>query len=389
MLELLLLLLPIAVIFGWVMGSRHVKLSTDSGEQATQSSYLLGLNYLINEQPDKAVDVLIKMLEVNSDTVETHLALGNLFRRRGEVERAIRVHQNLIARPQLSKTQKKQALLELAQDYMRAGMLDRAERLFLELMEFGGDLSLTLTNLVNIYQLQKDWQQAIAVAKKLGMFPGGNIGHAIAHYYCELAEQMRLVEGDFAGARDYIKEALRHDKNCVRANIILGEIFFNEGRYDDAIVTFKKIYDQDEDYVSEIVELIYRCYLYLGKEEDLLDYLSQRIENNPRIHYILTMVDYIFHRHGAAKALQYLSEYMSRCLSLRGLGKMLNLYVNYGDGKLPLQLSILNECVEKILVDKPIYRCVHCGFSGKNLYWQCPSCKRWNAIKPIHDLEGD
>ena len=133
MLQLLLLLLPIAAVSGWFLGYRRKKYIEDENESAFISpDYFLSLNYLINEQPDKAVDVFIRMLEVNTDTVETHLALGNLFRRRGEVDRAIRIHQNLIARPQLAKAQRMQALFELAQDYLRVGVLDRAEKLFLE-----------------------------------------------------------------------------------------------------------------------------------------------------------------------------------------------------------------------------------------------------------------
>src|SRR4030065_2811850 len=136
MLQLLLLLLPIAAISGWITGYRHKKSTEiEANPSLIPHDYFLGLNYLINEQPDKAVDVFIKMLEVNTDTVETHLALGNLFRRRGEVDRAIRIHQNLIARPSLRREQRSQALLELGQDYMQAGLLDRAESLFKELIE--------------------------------------------------------------------------------------------------------------------------------------------------------------------------------------------------------------------------------------------------------------
>ncbi len=207
MLDLLLLLLPIAAVSGWYGGYKH-KSSAAQKPNFLPRDYFIGLKYLIDEQPDKAVDIFIKMLEVNSDTVETHLALGGLFRRRGEVNRAIRIHQNLIARPQLVKGQRVQALSELAQDYMRAGVLDRAENLFLELLELDKGNEANFRYLLHIYEQQKDWEQAITIARKLH-----NMQPAIAHYYCELGDH---------------KKALLMDKNCVRATLLQGAMHIND-----------------------------------------------------------------------------------------------------------------------------------------------------------------
>ncbi|EKD45853.1 MAG: hypothetical protein ACD_69C00106G0002 [uncultured bacterium] len=389
MLQLLLLLLPIAAISGWITGYRHRK-STEVEIDGSfiPSDYFLGLNYLINEQPDKAVDVFIKMLEVNTDTVETHLALGNLFRRRGEVDRAIRIHQNLIARPQLPQKQRMQALFELAQDYLRAGVLDRAERLFLELIELGGDVTVSLNNLINIYQQQRDWQQAITAAKKIENLSGISMNSAIAHYYCELAEQAR-INNNKEQAYDYLKNTLEHDKNCARANIILGQLFFESGEYQQAIKVSKMVYEQDAEYVSEVIELLAKSYKKIGLEEEFVDYLAMRIAEKPRIYYILAMADYLQDKQGDKVAIEYLSKQMPRCLSLRGLERMLGLYINQVDITMKEQLSLLKEFTDRLIENKPVYRCVHCGFAGKNIYWQCPSCKRWNTVKPIHGLEGD
>jgi lipopolysaccharide biosynthesis regulator YciM len=380
MLELLLLLLPLAVFGGWLMGRRHEKLHVqdEASGQTLQASYFQGLNYLINEEPDKAVDVFIKMLEVNSDTVETHLALGNLFRRKGEVERAIRIHQNLIARPQLSNAQRKQAMLELAQDYLRAGVLDRAEKLFLEVIEFGGDRSVSLRNLIHIYQLQKEWQQAINMAKQLEVVNKVSMAKTIAHYCCELAEQ--ACEND---AKRYLKGALEYDENCARASIILGKVLFKEKKYDEAIAAFKRVEYQDESYVSEIIDLLYQSHLQSNRSDEFVTYVGQHIKDNPRSCYVLAMVDCIYHDCGAAEALKYLAEQMPHCLSLRALGKMLDLYLNHPDIELPMQWPILKEFLEKLLANGSAYRCFHCGFSGKILYWQCPSCRRWGSVKPV------
>lgn len=387
MIQLLLLLLPVAAVSGWYAGYRHKK-TIEVDPPVMQQDYFLGLNYLINEQPDKAVDVFIKMLEVNTDTVETHLALGSLFRRRGEVDRAIRIHQNLIARPQLDRKQRAQALFELAQDYLRAGVLDRAERLFLELIELEGDVVSSLNNLINIYQQQKDWQQAIATAKKIASLSNVNVGSAIAHYYCELAEQSHN-DHRIQQAHGYLKEALSYDKNCARASIILGKLFIEASDYKQAIRAFRSVHEQDAEYISEVITLLADCYKTMNLEEEFVDYLSKRIAENPRIYFVLAMTDYIRDKQGDMVAIEYLSQQIHRCLSMRGLERMLSLYINSVGPGMKDKLLLLKEFIDKLSEHKPIYRCVHCGFAGRQLYWQCPSCRRWNSVKPIHGLEGD
>ncbi|MDR1012535.1 MAG: lipopolysaccharide assembly protein LapB [Coxiellaceae bacterium] len=389
MLQLFLLLLPIAALSGWFAGW-HYKRSVEIKSEGNfiPPGYFLGLNYLINDQPDKAVDVFIKMLQINTDTIETHLALGNLFRRRGEVDRAIRIHQNLIARPQLTQKQHLQALLELAQDYLRAGVFDRAERLFLEIINFGGDINLSLNSLINIYQQQKDWRKAIAAAKKLEFISSATMHTAIAHYYCELADYAKL-NNELSNAYAYLNDALNADINCARANIMLGNLYFTEDKYEQAIKVFRMVYQQDAEYVAEIIDLLGKCYQCVGRETEYINCLDSWIAEKPRIYYVLAMTDYLLTTKGDLTALNYLSCQLPKCLSLRGLERMLSLYINYVDDNMKDQLLLLKEFITKLLANKPIYRCIHCGFAGKNLYWQCPSCRCWNSVKPIHGLEGD
>lgn len=387
MFQLLLLLLPLAAVCGWYVGYRHKKI-VDIKLPVIHHDYFIGLNYLINEQPDQAVDVFIKMLEINTDTVEIHLALGSLFRRRGEVDRAIRIHQNIIARPQLGKKQRTQALFELAQDYLRAGVLDRAERLFLDLIKLEENVVTSLTNLINIYQQQKDWQQAINTAKKISSLGNINVDGAIAHYYCELAEQSRCGYRNHQ-AHEYLKEALHYDKHCARINIISGKLYVEEGKYQHAIRAFRSVHEQDAEYISEIISLLADCYKKINLEEEFIAYLNKSILQNPRIYFILAKVDYIREKQGDLVASEYLTEQIHRCLSMRGLERMLSLSINHVDPSTKDKLVLLKEFIDKLLEHKPIYRCIHCGFSGKQLYWQCPSCKRWNSVKPIHGLEGD
>jgi len=190
--NLLWLLLPVAALSGWYLGQRRADPGRDGGrERGLRSDYFKGINYLLNEQPDKAIEVFIKVLEVDQETVETHLALGNLYRRRGEVDRAIRIHQNLVARNTLSPEQRYEALLELGQDYLSAGLLDRAENLFKELAEASHYRVQALRQLIDIYEQEKDWDQAISCARQLERATGNQLGPVIAHYQCEQAEQLR------------------------------------------------------------------------------------------------------------------------------------------------------------------------------------------------------
>jgi len=384
--ELLLLLLPVAAACGWYAAYKHYSVRDEDVEDRFTRDYLVGLNYLINEQPDKAVDVFIKMLEVNSDTVETHLALGSLFRRRGEVDRATRIHQNLIARPQLTKEQRLHALFELGEDYLRAGMLDRAERVFLEIIELDGETTTSFNRLLHIYQQQKDWRQAIAIADKIRIHENVNI--PVAYYYCELAEAARAA-GEVDKTRDFLKLALAEDKTCVRANILLGRLNADVGAYQDAIDAYQKAIEQDPDYISEVLSQLRECYRRLDQDGEFMQYLYRCLALHPRISIVLILSNYIRSQKGDVAAIEFITEHIYRCLSLRGVAYLVDIYLDNVDLKTKSKLLLLKEFIAKLLHSKPVYRCVHCGFAGKQLYWQCPSCKRWGAIKPIHGMEGD
>ncbi|MCR4301001.1 MAG: lipopolysaccharide assembly protein LapB, partial [Sulfuricaulis sp.] len=255
---LLWLLLPLAAASGWFAArleqKRRARQSLD-----LPSAYFKGLNFLLNEQHDKAIEVFIRVLEVNSETVETHLALGNLFRRRGEVERAIRIHQNLIARPTLDKEQRSQALLELAQDYHKAGLFDRAENLFLELAEIRVHSEQALRVLLHIYQQEKEWEKAISIVQRLARLSGKNMNSMIAHFYCERAE-LDLSRQNDSSAREHLKQALAVDDKCVRASILLGDIAAQEGDLRGAIERWQRIEEQDIHYLGEVAERISDCF---------------------------------------------------------------------------------------------------------------------------------
>src|SRR6185437_13377966 len=230
-------LLPVTFVLGW-WASRQAGARRSGAEVSELSSdYFRGLNYLLNEEQDKAIEVFLKLAEYNRDTVETHLALGNLFRRRGEVDRAIRLHQHLVSRPNLSEPMKTVALLELGEDYMRAGLLDRAEALFADLVAMNAHAPSALRHLIAIYQHERDWNKAIEHARRLEVMTGEDEAPMIAQFYCELAERSRQ-HGARVEARDYLEQAFRCLPDCVRAWMLTGRLHAEEGQHAEAVQAY-------------------------------------------------------------------------------------------------------------------------------------------------------
>jgi lipopolysaccharide biosynthesis regulator YciM len=371
---------------GWYLGYRARHDQEEIQKVNLPRDYLVGLNYLLNEEPDKAVDIFVKMLEVDSHTVETHLAVAKLFRRRGEVDRAIRIHQNLIARPQLEKIYREQSFFELGHDYLSAGVLDRAERIFLDLVDVKSFSASALRSLLDIYQQEKAWENAIQTAKKLEIVLKKSMETVIAHHYCELAE-IAFTKGQNEQANRHLKEALETDKNCVRASLIQARLEMNQSDPKAALKSLKRIKNQNSDYLSEAIDPLASCYEAMGEEEKLVEYLLKMLEDHPRIPVVLILSERIRKWKGDKMAANFVADYVRRYPSISGLHLYVNLYLSNAEGQTKNDLIILQSLTKKLLADKPNYQCVTCGFSGKSLHWQCPSCKHWGSVKPIHSLE--
>jgi len=246
------LLLPSAALFGWVIGRRGGERHSDSQVSKLSTTYFRGLNYLLNEQPDKAIELFLHIAELDKDTFETQVALGHLFRRRGEVDRAIRLHQALVQRHDLSDAQKVQAMLALGEDYMRSGLLDRAETVFSDLAKIDQRAPQALRHLIGIYQAERDWPKAIENAMRYEAATGEPMGKLVAQFECELAERLR-GNGDAPGARDAVARAYQADSSSVRAGMIEGRIELDAGNDAAAIRAFERASRHDADYLPEIL----------------------------------------------------------------------------------------------------------------------------------------
>ena len=384
----LFLLLPIAALSGWYLGRKQRIHIPEHNSAEIPLDYIKGLNYLLNEQPDKAIDVFIQMLDVNSDTVETHLALGSLFRRRGEVDRAIRIHQNLIARPTLNTEQRMQALNELGQDYMRAGLLDRAEALFKELIESGPHTINALHQLIDIYQQEKDWEKAIETANLLAFKTGKPEKSTVAHFHCKMAEQ-ELRHNELNAALKLVKRALSTDNKCARASIIEGNIERRLGNYKSAIRAYRRIEDQDPDYIPEILEPLAACYESLKRTDEMVSYLREMLNRTGGISVMLALAELLRQQDGDTVSAEFIAKYLESRPSLRGMDRLIDLAVKHIKDPAREKLEALKNVTAQLVVNNPVYKCDICGFHGKTLHWQCPGCKHWNTVKPIQGVEGE
>lgn len=386
MYELLWLLLPVAAAAGWWAHKRSVARECEKSSQITHPAYFRGLNYLVNEEPDKAIDVFVQLLEVDTETVETHLALGSLFRRRGEVERAIRIHQNLIARPALSREQRAQALLELGKDYMRAGLYDRAENLFLELKEMKLYLRPALENLRTIYQQEKEWKAALQVADELEPLVSESLGLDKAHYYCELADEARH-SGKYDAASGLLKKAIAANNVCIRPNHMQAKIAIDRDDCRAAIKLLRKAADKDPDYLPEILPEIVECYKRLGETDALMQYLTALSESTPYVGVALTRVEMIRQKEGEAQASAFLSGYIQDHPSLQGLLRLIELNTSLPDVEAGEMLFKIRGHLQRLLSERPSYQCTKCGFVANTMHWHCPSCQSWSTIRRKPELE--
>jgi len=378
----LFLLLPIAALSGWLSARAHYYKKYSHLNSSLDPNYFKGLNYLLNEQPDKAINVFIRLLEVNSETVETHLSLANLFRRRGETDRAIRIHQNLIARPNLNTEQREQALVELGLDYMSAGVLDRAEQLFLELINSPSPPHPAFEQLLKIYQQEKEWLKAIEMANKILAKNKKNLSirRTIAQFYCELSQQHTTsIKNAFA----FTKQALHYDKNCVRATLIEAKLHHNSQNYRKALNCLLHIEQQNHLYISEALPLLFKSHLSLNSLAEFKLWLHALLTRYPSmisVHIMLTHV--IQQLSNSQEAQDYLQQQLQKHTSIEGIHTLITLN-ELSEPSNPELIPLIQGITNTLVLNGDRYTCAQCGFSGKNMHWLCPGCHQWGTLRPI------
>ncbi len=382
-------LLFVAIAIGWLLGKSESKRQPKSASAPLSRDYFRGINLLLNEKQDEAMEVFLRTLKVNPDTVDTYLVMGSLFRRRGEVDRAIRIHQDLLARPSLTKEQQATVRLELSNDYQKAGLLDRSERILKELVEEGGSQVIScLEKLLVIFEQEKEWENAIDVARQLKDRDIVKYSTMLAHYHCELAASAAELN-DIVESRRQLKKALSTDRSCVRASLLQGRVEVQQKNYKAAIKALRRIRHQDPDFIPEMLEPLEMCYDALSQPQDYIKYLFLMLEEHPAISIVIKLADKITEMEDDKAGSYVLSEYLKKRPSVKGLNRLIEYHIPHTDGTAKNNLSILQAFTKQLIVNKPKYRCTQCGFDGKRLHWHCPSCQEWGTVKPIHGLEGE
>lgn len=372
-----LAMVPIAIGFLWLLFRTT---QSHKRQQSTLSSeYFKGLNYLLNDEQGKALDIFVKLVESNWDTIDTHFALGKIYRKNGEMDKAIKIHQGLIARPSLPEQYRSKILLELGYDYLGAGWFDRAEGLFKEVLIQDKKSKEARHNLILIYQQEKDWYKAIEIAVDLYADNQAVVGPMIAHYYCELAD-ISKTKGDTTQLVNNAEKALTYDSHCVRATILLADQEKSSGNDKKAIKLYESIEKQDAESLILVIDSLLECYANLSQQDKSYQYLmalQDRHENLFLQHVIASELEKL---QGREAAIVYLSDKVKHQPSFSGLQKLISYKEKEpGSDKLYSDLSTAISVMQK---DNVEYRCQKCGFSSNTHYWLCPSCNHWGRVKP-------
>ena len=377
----LVILVPLAALAGWIIGRRGGEQHSDTQVSKLSTTYFRGLNYLLNEQPDKAIELFLHIAELDKDTFETQVALGHLFRRRGEVDRAIRLHQALAQRNDLSDAQKVQALSALGEDYMRSGLLDRAETVFTDLAELDQRAPQALKHLIGIYQAERDWEKAIQNAQRYEAATGEPMGKLVGQFECELADRHR-ANGAAEAARAAIKRAYAADSTSVRAGIIEGRLESEAGNATNAIRAFERAARHDPDYLPVILPVLLENYEKVGERSGARTFLAEMCEHYRGIAPVLALARMVETEEGVGAARRYLAEQLKDRPSVRGEAALIDLSLaDKADAE--ATLVDLKNITDQLLVRNPSYRCNRCGFGARSHHWQCPSCKEWGSVKPL------
>ena len=389
MLGLLFLLLPVAMGYGWFMGRNSVKQNDHSAQQELSIKYSTGLNYLFSNQQDKAIDYLLEALKVEDDTVEAHFAMANLFRRRGELDRALKVHEHLVRQKHLPNSAKQQAVFELAKDFLSAGLYDRAESMFHKLLKSKTYGLKSLTALMQIYQSTKDWQQGIALTKAIAKTRDSKLLHALANFYCELAT-LALEKDEFIEVIELLDNALSHDPNSSRANWLMAQIYANHQQYNEACQCYKAIYEQDKEFFPDVIEKMYLCYQALDAENDFYQFIKKVYEETGSTSALIKYLTHIEQVKGVNSAKKFTLSALKRRPTIRGFKHFVKMQMTGNESvNTSENLEVIRELVSAYLNVKHRYSCRTCGFNSSTHYWSCPSCHDWEQLKPVRGLDGE
>jgi lipopolysaccharide biosynthesis regulator YciM len=338
----------------------------------TPKAYFKGLNYLLNEQQDQAIDAFIEAVQLDPDTSELHFALGNLFRRRGEYERAVRVHQHLLSRGDLSQTDRDRAQYALAQDYLKAGLLDRAEAALTKLEGTAHQTQAHLA-LLSIYERSRDWPKASVVAQKLGDSGQGSFQGRLAHYLCEEAESLDLTQhADQVMA--LLNQAIDAAPQAARARMALANTFEKTSRPQDAYATLEGLASQVPSALPLIASKLAALAPALNRTHDALALLEASYAKTTSLD-VLNAIVALHKAQGEANTTHWYAQHLEREPSLVAATQWVA-NETFAHDPFPPQVQ---RALERAAKPLQRYRCAACGFEATQHFWQCPGCQAWDS----------
>lgn len=379
-----LIALPLFFSLGWLAARVDIKqLLAESS--AMPAAYFKGLNFLITNQQDKAIEAFSEAVQANTDSLELHFALGSLFRKRGEVDRAIHLHLGLLQKPDLEPQQKLAVTAELAQDYLKAGLLDRAEELF-ESLDDDRYRQPALRALLEIYVREREWERAIKAATELERISGVPFRIEVSHFYCEMAVKSKLTN-DLHTARHELEQAINANKNCVRANVLLGDMEAEADAYKEAISAWRRIEFQQPEYLGLIATKLLASYKALNQTDDGLALLKTYLQNYKLATLINVLYEATLAESGPESAAVLARTELIKMPSLSVLDQLLQArtialkqHSKSSDSTTLNDIQLMQQTVRHAIGNKTAYHCVQCGFKAKYHHWQCPACNAWEAL---------
>jgi len=380
----MLLAFPLFFGMGWLAARIDIN-ELLSESNVLPRSYFQGLNFLLNEQQDKAIEAFIEVVKIDSQTVELHFALGSLFRKRGEVDRALRMHHNLVDRVDLDDDKRRLAIFELAQDYLKAGILDRAESLFSELEDSSYSRQ-ALEFLLELYQKEHDWLKAIAVTQRLESVSDRYYGKQAAFFFCELASE-DMAQRNLSGARDNLLQALQVDPKSVRASMMLGDMEAEENKYQEAIEIWRNIEDQNAQYLPLVAERLLGAYRALDSQMEGVSVLRDYLSKYHSLDLLNVVFDGVLKSDGAADAYTLVRNELRRTPTLLGLDKLLEAKLLEVPMEQRADIELVKDLIHKRTRNLAAYHCSSCGFKARQFYWHCPACHAWDSYSPRRNEE--
>lgn len=377
--ELLVLLLPLAAFSGWWLARSDKKNDDDQKED----DYFKGLSYLLEDETDKAIDIFFRIAHLDDSTIENQITLGNLFRHRGEIDRALHIHSNLLNKSELASQTQQKLNLSLADDYLAAGIMNLAEEHYQSVrLSNQPDMRETARRkLINLYAEQSLWSKALEVVDEidpLGRDKG--IQQKAAHFHCELA-RLALDHENITEADERLHQALACDKHCVRATIKLGRLEKAKQNTVAAIDFFQQVEQQNPSFLPEIMDDLQACYQSLNQHHEWKEKLTQLANRYHNPVLILRLQQLIAEMDGDEAAKIFLQKQLQQYPNMLAVQAYLKQVAKDND-----DLQLLGESVDKILSFALKYRCRECGFRGNQLNWQCPGCKHWGTFTPVSDV---